>query len=97
MCINGEGRRWKGIMSKSIQPFHKPNYSIVLEKANMENDDQEIDPELWLYALLAMTGDKNQKQALVEKISRNTGFPPEKVEIILEALLKTLMEKVRSN
>lgn len=60
-------------------------------------DDQGIDPELWLQYMLLLSGDEEQRLKVVERISQNTGFPPEKVEIILKALMETLLQKSRSN
>jgi hypothetical protein len=61
------------------------------------DDENEIDAELWLAALLAMTADPEQQKRVVERISAKTGLTPEKVEVVLDATLKFLMEKARSN
>ena len=69
----------------------------------MENDEEPwddettIDPELWVQALLAMTGDKDRKEELVRKISEKTGQTPEKVELIISATITYLSNKARSN
>lgn len=69
----------------------------------MLNDDEswdeetEIDPEVWLRALLAMTGDKDLKAELIRKTSERTGQTPEKVELIISVLMSTLSGKARSN
>ncbi len=42
------------------------------------NDETEIDPEVWLQALLAMTGDKERRGELIRKVSEKTDLPPEK-------------------
>ena len=60
------------------------------------DDENEIDAGLWVAALLAMTADPEQQKRLVERISSKTGLIPEKVEVILDATLKFLMEKTRS-
>jgi hypothetical protein len=61
------------------------------------DDDTEIDPEVWVQALLAMTGDKERREELVRKISEKTGLVPEKVELIISATLTYLANKTRSN
>lgn len=61
------------------------------------DDDTEIDPELWLQALLAMTADKENKEALVQEISQKTGQIPEHVERIIDATIAFMAQKSRSN
>ena len=63
----------------------------------MDNEEREIDVKLWLQILLALQGDPKERNRMVERISQNTGVTPEKVEIILQALLTTLVEAGRSN
>jgi hypothetical protein len=64
----------------------------------MEADqDNEIDPELWLQALLAMTADKDRKEEIIQGISKKTGQIPENVEKILSTLINILANKARSN
>jgi len=61
------------------------------------DDDTEIDPEVWLQALLAMTGDKDRRDELVRKIAEKTGQTPEKVELIISATINYMANKSRSN
>ena len=61
------------------------------------NDETEIDPEIWLQALLAMTGDKERRAELIRKISEKTVQTPEKVELIISAVMNYLSGKARSN
>ena len=61
------------------------------------DDDTVIDPEVWLEALLAMTGDKDRREELVRKISEKTGQIPEHVELIISASINYLANKSRSN
>ena len=61
------------------------------------DDDTEIDAEVWVQALLAMTGDRERKEELIRKISEKTGLVPEKVELIISATLTYLANKTRSN
>ena len=68
--------------------------------ANLEapwDGDYEIDPEVWLQALLAMTGDKVQKEKIVESIVKKTGLPPEKVEAIIAYTIEFMANKTRLN
>jgi hypothetical protein len=60
-------------------------------------DDIEIEPEVWVQALLAITGDKDRKEELVRKILEKTGQTPEKVELIISATITYLSNKARSN
>jgi hypothetical protein len=61
------------------------------------DDDTEIDPEVWLQALLAVTGDKDLKEDIVQKISVKTGLTPEHVELIISATINFMANKTRSN
>ena len=61
------------------------------------DDDTEIDPEVWLQALLAMTGDRERRAELIRRISEKTGQIPEHVEMIIDASIQYLAKKSRSN
>jgi hypothetical protein len=61
------------------------------------DDDEEIDPELWLQYLLAMNNDKQEKETLISRILKKTGLPYEKAELILDCTLSFMANKVRSN
>jgi hypothetical protein len=61
------------------------------------DDDIEIEPEVWVQALLAITGDKERREELIRKISERTGQTPEKVELIVSATITYLSNKARSN
>lgn len=70
----------------------------------MENDfdleDREnfkINPEVWLHTLLAIAGDKDKKEEVVQKISRKTGLLPEKVEVIIATTIGVLINQTRAN
>ena len=69
----------------------------MLDDQEPWDDDTKIDPEVWVQALLAMTGDKDRREELVRKISENTGQTPEKVELIISATITYLANKTRSN
>jgi hypothetical protein len=62
-----------------------------------KNDETRINIDEWLYALLAMTGDKERREKLIRQISEKTGQPPEQVEIIISATIKYLADASRSN
>jgi len=61
------------------------------------NDETEIDTEVWLRTLLAISGDKERKAELIWKISEKTGQSPEQIEVILSATLTYLAGVSRSN
>jgi hypothetical protein len=61
------------------------------------DDGEEINVDEWLYALLAMTGDKDRKAELIRKMSENTGQTPEQLEIIIAATINFLANRTRSN
>lgn len=61
------------------------------------DDDTEIDPEVWVQALLAMTGDKDRREELIRKVSEKTNLTPEKVELIISSVITYLSSKSRSN
>jgi hypothetical protein len=61
------------------------------------DDDTMIDPEVWLRVLLAMTGDKERREKLVQGMSEKTGQPPERMEVALSAIMSYLASKVRAN
>jgi DNA-binding IscR family transcriptional regulator len=63
------------------------------------SDDKEIDmnPELWLPALLAIAGNEEHKYSLINKIAAERNLKPEDVEKIFSELLNYFMEVGRSN
>jgi len=72
----------------------------------MENDfefdleDREnfrINPEVWLYTLLAITGDREKKAEMVRQVMQKTGFSPEKVNLILTTTIGILINQTRAN
>jgi len=65
------------------------------ELDNIENF--KINPHMWLRTLLAIAGDKNQKAEAIQVISEQTGFPPEKVEVILATTISVLLNDTRAN
>jgi hypothetical protein len=68
------------------------------EEYNLDNlENFKINPHVWLRTLLAIAGDKDRKAEAVQIISEQTGFPPEKVEVILATTISVLMNDTRSN
>lgn len=69
-------------------------------KNDYQLDDLEnfkINPHVWLQTLLAIAGDKEKKAEVIEVISENTGFTPEKVALILSTTINVLVSETRSN
>jgi hypothetical protein len=72
----------------------------------MENDfdfdleDREnfkINPEVWLHTLLAIVGDKEKKQQVMQRIAHKSGFSLEQVELIIRTTISTLINQTRAN
>ena len=72
----------------------------------MENDfdfeleDREnfkINPWVWLETLLAIVGDKQKKEEVVQRIMQNSGFSHEKVELIIRTTIGILINQTRAN
>jgi hypothetical protein len=57
----------------------------------------KINPQVWLRTLLAIAGDKDRKAEAIQIISEQTGFPPEKVEVILATTISVLLNDTRAN
>lgn len=57
----------------------------------------KINPHVWLRTLLAITGDKDRKAEAIQIISEQTGFPPDKVEVILATTISVLLNDTRAN
>jgi hypothetical protein len=65
---------------------------------DLENRENfKINPEVWLHTLLAIAGDKEKKAEVVQKISQTTGFPPEKVNLIIATTISVLVNQTRAN
>lgn len=62
---------------------------------NIENF--KINPHVWLQTLLAIAGDKEKKREVIQTISEQSGFSPEKVEMIMAAAINVLIQDTRSN
>jgi len=60
-------------------------------------DNFKINPHVWLQTLLAIAGDKEKKKEVVQTIAQQSGFSPEKVEMILARTINVLINDTRSN
>ncbi len=57
----------------------------------------KINPHVWLQTLLAIAGDKEKKQEVVEILVEQSGLPPVQVERIISSVINVLMNDTRSN
>ena len=57
----------------------------------------KIDAHVWLRTLLAIAGDRERKAETIQIISEQTGFAPEKVEVILATTISVLLNDTRAN
>jgi hypothetical protein len=62
---------------------------------NLENF--RINPTVWLHTLLAIAGDKDQKEKVIHIIAQKTGFPPEKIEMLMSIAISELINQTRTN
>ena len=67
------------------------------EPNDMNNDEEVINVDEWLFALMAMTGNKKDKEALVRRISDRTGQSLEDTELIIDATIQELARRSRTN
>jgi hypothetical protein len=89
---------WSKVSSeRKLVEIIKRKEAKMQEDQESWDDDFEIEPEVWVQALLAMTGDKDRREELIRKISEKTGLVPEKVELIISATITYLANKTRSN
>ena len=69
-------------------------------KNNYDLEDVEnfkINPHVWLRTLLAIAGDREKKQEVIETISERSGFSRAQVEKILASTINVLINDTRSN
>jgi hypothetical protein len=62
-----------------------------------KGDHFRINAEVWLRTLLAITGDKEKKEEVVQTVAQMTGFSTEKVEVIIAATINVLINDTRAN
>ena len=67
-------------------------------KFDLQNREEfKINPHVWLRTLLAIAGDKEKREEVVQRIVQETGCPPEKVQMIFSTTINILMNQTRSN
>ena len=65
---------------------------------NLEDRETfRINPETWLHTLLAIAGDKEKKEEVIQIISQKTGYLPEQVEIIFATTISLLLSQTHAN
>lgn len=57
----------------------------------------KINPHVWLQTLLAIAGDKDKKEEVIELVAEQSGLPLETVEVIFGSAIKALLQETRSN
>ena len=57
----------------------------------------KINPEVWLHTLLAIVGDKEKEEQIIQRIMQNSGFSHEKVELIIRTTIGVLINQTRAN
>ena len=57
----------------------------------------KINPHVWLQTLLAIAGDKDKKEEVIEMVAEQSGLPLETVEVIFGSAIKALLQETRSN
>jgi hypothetical protein len=57
----------------------------------------KINPHVWLQTLLAIAGDKEKKEEVIELVAEQSGLPIETVEVIFGSAIKALLNETRSN
>ena len=62
-----------------------------------DREDFRINPQVWLHTLLAIAGDREKKQEVVQHVAQQTGLPPESVEVIMATTINILMNQTRAN
>lgn len=60
-------------------------------------DDIEIDPEIWLQYLIAVLPNDEKREKVIQKVSEASGVSPDKVEEIMQAMVKLFLKTTRQN
>jgi hypothetical protein len=60
-------------------------------------DHFRINAEVWLRTLQAITGDKEKKEEVVQTVAQMTGFPSDKIEMIIVTTIHVLINDTRAN
>jgi hypothetical protein len=67
---------------------------------NFELENKEkfrINSQVWLHTLLAIAGDKEKKDEVIQRVAQEAGCPPENIEVLLSKTIKILMNQNHSN
>lgn len=65
---------------------------------DLQNAEEfKINPHVWLQTLLAISGDKEKKQEVVQLVSEQSGMPMDKVEQLIMTTVKILINDTRAN
>jgi hypothetical protein len=65
---------------------------------NLEDRETfRINPETWLHTLLAIAGDQEKKEEVLQIIAKKTGYLPEQVEVIFATTISLLINQTRTN
>lgn len=65
---------------------------------NLEDRETfRINPETWLRTLLAIAGDKEKKEEVLQIIAKKTGYLPEQVDVIFATTISLLINQTRAN
>ena len=56
-----------------------------------------INPHVWLHTLRAIVGDKDKKEEVVQRVAQQSGFTPERVELIMATTISILLSDTRAN
>ena len=62
-----------------------------------DRENFRINPDVWLHTLLAITGDKEKKEKVIQRIMQNSEFSREKVELVIRTTISVLINQTRAN
>ena len=62
-----------------------------------DDPNEKINPEEWLYYLVQINGNEELRNEIYGRMAQKTGFPMEKVEVIMKSLFEILLNMSRSN
>ncbi len=62
-----------------------------------DDPNEKINPEEWLYYLVQINGNSELRNKIYERVAQRTGFPMEKVEVIMKSMFEALLNIGRSN
>lgn len=65
---------------------------------DLENRENfRVNSQVWLRTLLAIAGDRDMKEEVVQRVAHETGCPPENIEALISKTIKILLNQTRSN